>query len=834
MSIDYTPGRGNYKDLKPFRFWCQKVLPLVYDDSLSYYELLCKVVDYLNKTMEDVETLEGDISSIYEAYEQLETYVNEYFDNLDVQEEINNKLDEMAEDGSLTSILIPIVQNAMIPVFVSSTSQMTDTTKIYVLSPDGYMYYYTDNGWMNSGVIYGVSSGEFKYRNEVTQNLSNYIDSGWYIIPDTSLANDKPNEAEGTAGSLIIIAPANNTVYSIQIYIDGNNHSWRRFVNIRDNTTTAWVRTIDSTNGLMYKGSITTSIDSLREQGWYRINNTGGTVTTLPNDFDGTLGQLEIIYPSVIEGYALQKLISSSGTNFTRFISSDNTTQWIKTLNNKNGLSYKGSIISSIDALTKQGWYIINNTGGTVTTLPDDFDSTLGLLEVVFPATTPDYALQRLISGNGTIFTRFVSSNNTTQWIKTLNDKNGLSYKGYISESIDTLTECGWYTINNSGGNVTTLPADYSGVTGILEVFTPGTNDTYSLQRLTSSNGTVYIRYTASTGSTVWHEFVMNTNLLNMLQNINTLSYHGAITGELSEYRTTGMWNGTGSYVPTDRPDTYSNYFALIVLENQPTTAFVGQIYINGNSDMYYRVIQKSNGTETYTWRRFSKRYGDYVNALTDKKWYACGDSFTQGDFTGTETPTIGGNGRYRNNKPTYPYWIGTRCDPIVNTSFAVNGATLAKRVTGTAGYEFSAHYTEIPADADYITLYFGINDSSYCTLGTINDTTKDTFYGAWYEVLTWIQTNRPNAKLGVIATNAGSLNYNLATKAMCKKLGVPCLDMNSTDHMLVIRNTSTDVAQTAKDIADTKYRVSSSNYHPNALCHRLESNFIEEWLLSL
>lgn len=35
--------------LEAFQFWCQQVLPLVYDDSLSYYEVLCKVVDYLNK-----------------------------------------------------------------------------------------------------------------------------------------------------------------------------------------------------------------------------------------------------------------------------------------------------------------------------------------------------------------------------------------------------------------------------------------------------------------------------------------------------------------------------------------------------------------------------------------------------------------------------------------------------------------------------------------------------------------------------------------------------------------------------------------------------------------
>ena len=34
---------------KPFRFWCQHVLPLVYDDSLSYMELLNKVITYINQ-----------------------------------------------------------------------------------------------------------------------------------------------------------------------------------------------------------------------------------------------------------------------------------------------------------------------------------------------------------------------------------------------------------------------------------------------------------------------------------------------------------------------------------------------------------------------------------------------------------------------------------------------------------------------------------------------------------------------------------------------------------------------------------------------------------------
>lgn len=52
------------KNERPFRFWCQKVLPLVYDDSLSYYELLCKVVGYINELIEQDKVLVDDIDKV--------------------------------------------------------------------------------------------------------------------------------------------------------------------------------------------------------------------------------------------------------------------------------------------------------------------------------------------------------------------------------------------------------------------------------------------------------------------------------------------------------------------------------------------------------------------------------------------------------------------------------------------------------------------------------------------------------------------------------------------------------------------------------------------------
>lgn len=81
-----------------FRFWCQKVLPTVYDDSLSYYELLCKVVAKLNEV---IDTTNG----VTDAFNKLVEYVNHYLDSQNFQELVNNKLDEMAQDGTLSNLI---------------------------------------------------------------------------------------------------------------------------------------------------------------------------------------------------------------------------------------------------------------------------------------------------------------------------------------------------------------------------------------------------------------------------------------------------------------------------------------------------------------------------------------------------------------------------------------------------------------------------------------------------------------------------------------------------------------------------------------------------------
>ena len=69
----------NIKPLHHFRFWCQKVLPLVYDDSLSYYEVLCKVVNYINNL---IDTNNQIIEYVDELKAELKV-VQDWIDNFD-------------------------------------------------------------------------------------------------------------------------------------------------------------------------------------------------------------------------------------------------------------------------------------------------------------------------------------------------------------------------------------------------------------------------------------------------------------------------------------------------------------------------------------------------------------------------------------------------------------------------------------------------------------------------------------------------------------------------------------------------------------------------------
>ena len=94
--------------LPPFKHLIMTIgeLPSSYLETMTYYEMLVWFTKYLGDTVIPALNENGEaVTELQGLFTQLQNYVNDYFDNLDVQEEINNKLDEMAESGQLTDII---------------------------------------------------------------------------------------------------------------------------------------------------------------------------------------------------------------------------------------------------------------------------------------------------------------------------------------------------------------------------------------------------------------------------------------------------------------------------------------------------------------------------------------------------------------------------------------------------------------------------------------------------------------------------------------------------------------------------------------------------------
>ena len=103
-----------YKNLSPFKWFVLENFPFIEADfdALTEWQLFCKLGKEINKIIdsqnivgEQAETLTNAFNNLTNAFNNLKNYVDNYFENLDVQDEINNKLNEMVQDGTLDNII---------------------------------------------------------------------------------------------------------------------------------------------------------------------------------------------------------------------------------------------------------------------------------------------------------------------------------------------------------------------------------------------------------------------------------------------------------------------------------------------------------------------------------------------------------------------------------------------------------------------------------------------------------------------------------------------------------------------------------------------------------
>lgn len=117
-------------DTRPFKKLVMTIgeLPTSFVESMTYYELLAWFVNYLETVI--IPTVNNNAEAVQELQDlfvELRKFVDEYFDNLDVQDEIDNKLDRMAESGELGEIIKNYFENYNYLVFPHYKSLGTDT-----------------------------------------------------------------------------------------------------------------------------------------------------------------------------------------------------------------------------------------------------------------------------------------------------------------------------------------------------------------------------------------------------------------------------------------------------------------------------------------------------------------------------------------------------------------------------------------------------------------------------------------------------------------------------------------------------------------------------------
>lgn len=235
-------------ELPPFLNFCYTIgmLPTSYKISMTYEEQVLEAIRYIKE--EIIPTVNSNAlatKELQEKFVELVNYVETYLDNLDVQNEINNKLDEMAEDGTLTQIIgnyvNPIFENfkdeinnkinlqdetisnlTNSPLIASSVSEMTDTTKPYINTTDGKWYYYNGSEWTIGGTYQttGIGDETINFEKLTKDVQKNIVDSVRYSDLKNNYREYQPVFVQGridvNTGNLV----NSNTQISTADFID--------------------------------------------------------------------------------------------------------------------------------------------------------------------------------------------------------------------------------------------------------------------------------------------------------------------------------------------------------------------------------------------------------------------------------------------------------------------------------------------------------------------------------------------------------------------------------------------------------------------------------------
>lgn len=129
-----------------FKFYCQKVLPLVYDESLSYYEVLCKLTEYMNTMFETQENFEAALAQLNLQQQNLSNQFIELRQSVSADLAKMNETLEKIKNGDYIDLYLDPIKEYIDENVQKLVAQIVSYVS-FGLTADGYFSAYIPDSW---------------------------------------------------------------------------------------------------------------------------------------------------------------------------------------------------------------------------------------------------------------------------------------------------------------------------------------------------------------------------------------------------------------------------------------------------------------------------------------------------------------------------------------------------------------------------------------------------------------------------------------------------------------------------------------------------------------
>lgn len=205
---------NNTKKITPFMNFCIQNFPFIEAtyDAIDNYDMWCKLVAKMNEVINNENTLGVNFNEVLTAFNNLQSYVNNFFDTLDVQDEVNSKLDDLVNDGTLEKLINNEILQDLQTKVNNNTTNITNNTNLI-----------TQANWQSTGMSIHISIDDVE---NCLQNLINNIYDSLFDEPFFGMLNDLHNRYNACF-SLYVFTDKFNAIQSTKYINDfRNNAKW--------------------------------------------------------------------------------------------------------------------------------------------------------------------------------------------------------------------------------------------------------------------------------------------------------------------------------------------------------------------------------------------------------------------------------------------------------------------------------------------------------------------------------------------------------------------------------------------------------------------------------